>query len=317
VVLVAESEDLRKRLKELNRQPLPTQKRSAAEVSEIRRRIRRMHSERATPERIRYSRDLPRAEAPAQRPRRACGPPVALEEAVGGVEVFAPQGERACLVVSPLDGGGEEWAGLSAELPRRLGEAASGLRRRIRQACGTEELRPEDLLFFDLETTGLAGTPLFLIGTMLWEEGGLVVRQYFARDYSEERAVIALFLGLAQRKRLLISFNGKSFDLPYVRVRAAASGLAFSIDLPHFDLLHECRRIWGRVLPDCRLQTLESCICGRIRQSDIPGSQIPEAYHEFVRTGNAAEIAEILRHNAFDLATLADLMARLPPPGGA
>jgi uncharacterized protein YprB with RNaseH-like and TPR domain len=55
-------------------------------------------------------------------------------------------------------------------------------------------LRPEELLFFDLETTGLSSSPLFLIGTMTWEGPGLVIRQYFARDYSQERAVVSLFL---------------------------------------------------------------------------------------------------------------------------
>ncbi|MHC5033463.1 MAG: ribonuclease H-like domain-containing protein, partial [Planctomycetota bacterium] len=172
-----------------------------------------------------------------------------------------------------------------------------------------------DLIFLDLEATGLAGTPLFLVGTMVWEDEGFVVRQYFARDYSEERAVISLFLGVVARKRLLVSFNGKSFDLPYVRVRAAANGLPFEVNLAHFDLLHECRRVWRHALPDCRLQTLESHICGRHRHSDIPGAEIPDAYHEFVRTGNAAEIVEILDHNLLDLATLADLMVRLPAPG--
>ena len=57
---------------------------------------------------------------------------------------------------------------------------------------------------------------------------------------------------------------------------------------------------------------MESHICGRARHGDIPGAEIPEAYHAFVRTGDAAMIVEILRHNMLDLVTMADIMARLP-----
>ena len=84
------------------------------------------------------------------------------------------------------------------------------------------------------------------------------------------------------------------------------------IDPLHFDLLHESRRVWKDVLPDCRLQTLERHVCGRFRQADIPSSEVPEAYHEFVRTENAWQIVEVLNHNLLDLVTLADLMTRFP-----
>ena len=168
----------------------------------------------------------------------------------------------------------------------------------------------------DLESTGLAGTPLFMIGVMTWEDGGLVVRQYFARDYSEERAVIGLFLAMLKGKELLVSFNGKSFDVPYVRVRAAATGLRLESAPAHLDLLHASRRAWKHVLPNCKLQTLEARICGRVRHGDIPGADIPDAYHTFVRTTNAYQMVRVLEHNRLDLITLADLLVRLPAEDG-
>jgi len=60
------------------------------------------------------------------------------------------------------------------------------------------------------------------------------------------------------------------------------------------------------------LQTLEWHVCQRMRYDDIPGSEIPDAYHAFVRSGNAGQIATILKHNKLDLITLADLMTRFP-----
>ena len=261
---------------------------------------------------ILYRRDLPREEPVAKRLVEPTGPPVVLAEGAPGQEVVCPDGSRAFEVVHPLLDEGDTWAPLCSGFSRELGPAGSALRQRLSSRLGLEDVRPEGVIFMDLESTGLAGTPLFLIGVMTWEDGGLVVRQYFARDYSEERGVIGLFLAELAGKELLVSFNGKSFDVPYVRVRAAATGLRLESVPPHLDLLHASRRAWKHVLPDCKLQTLEARICGRVRRGDIPGADIPDAYHSFVRTSNAYQMVRVLEHNRLDMITLADLMTRLP-----
>jgi hypothetical protein len=219
--------------------------------------------------------------------------PVALHEVVAGVEVFSGDHGPALLIETPI-------AGLDVPV--------------LSNALRLPD--PEDVLFLDLETTGLGATPLFLIGTMACEGGELVVRQYFARDYSEEAAVIALFLTDAAAKRLLVSFNGKAYDVPYVQMRAAANRLPFALDMEHLDLLLECRRAFRGMVPDCKLRTLEAHILGRDREDDIPGEEIPDAYHAFVRTGNAARIADILWHNLRDLVTLGELVVKLGGTAG-
>ena len=172
----------------------------------------------------------------------------------------------------------------------------------------------EEVIVIDLETTGLGHSPLFLIGTLTWEEDNLIVRQYLARNYAEEPAATAAFLDSLPEKKLLVSFNGKSFDIPYLRARAAACGIPYTLTLAHFDLLHTARRLWRGTLPNCRLQTLERHLCARTRGNDIPGADIPDAYHDYVRTGNAAQMVQIIEHNRLDLVTLAELMTRLAEP---
>lgn len=197
---------------------------------------------------------------------------------------------------------------------------------------------PHGTLFLDLETCGFAGSPLFLIGLVWQAEGSLVVDQLFARHYAEERAVLETLWRVAAHQRVLVTFNGKSFDWPMVHDRSTRHHLgrdrrgqsvpAFNSarapltwgrgdprpELAHCDLLHHARRRWKRVLPNCKLQTLERAICNRSRRDDLSGAQVPVAYHEFVRTGNTRHVGAILHHNALDLLTLVQVTLKLLQP---
>ena len=259
-----------------------------------------------------YRRDLPHA-SPTEASKPPSGAHANLTDLVVGKDIQAPDGGQVFLVDTPIAALDPKWQVLCDSLCRSIRTEESPLRRHLASLCQSPP-GLQDVLFLDLETTGLGSSPLFLIGTMVWADDGLVVRQYFARDYSQERAAISMFLQAVTGKKLLVSFNGKSFDLPYVRVRSAATGLAFEIQAAHLDLLHVSRRVWGGSLSDCRLQTLERAICGRLRTGDIPGNLIPQAYHDYVRTGDATQMADCLQHNMLDLVTLADLATRLPEP---
>ena len=174
------------------------------------------------------------------------------------------------------------------------------------------EAASDQFLFMDLETTGLGGSPLFLIGLMHFNRETFLVEQLLARDYSEEPAVLQYYHELSRRFRMLVTFNGKSFDVPQVTDRSFATGTRFEDQgLGHVDLLHEARRRWRDRFPNCKLQTLETLICRRRRVGDIPGDQIPQAYHDFVRSGNAHQMKDILHHNALDLITMAELLVTM------
>ena len=170
------------------------------------------------------------------------------------------------------------------------------------------ETDPKRLLFLDIETCGLTSTPAFLIGTMHLTDDGFRMRQFFARDYTEERAALTHLAGIVGDFETLITYNGKSFDWPYLNDRAVYHAVTLA-DVPgHLDLLHEARRRWKHVLPNCQLQTLEYHVAGRRRVGDLPGSLIPEAYHHYVKTGNARQMVDVIHHNALDLITMAELM---------
>jgi|APSaa5957512576_1039674.scaffolds.fasta_scaffold12038_2 uncharacterized protein YprB with RNaseH-like and TPR domain len=262
-----------------------------------------------TPAVISYERGVPRrSQVPTQPPKPGTDrPPVVLADAVSGSETSHAQFGPAYLVAQVVDDL-EDNDGFSAAFEAALAARETFLGERLELLCPDCPPTPRDIVFMDIETTGLGSAPLFLIGVMLWDERGLEVRQYLARNYAEEAAVIGFFADDCSTRRVLITFNGKSFDVPFIRNRSLVTGVPYTPDLAHFDLLHESRRVWKDVLPNCKLQTLERFVCKRIRHGDIPGDQIADAYHAYVRNEDARDIVTILKHNLLDLITLADLM---------
>lgn len=199
---------------------------------------------------------------------------------------------------------------------------------------------PSRAIYLDLETCGFAGSMVFLIGLLDWHEGEFRLSQLLARHYGEEKAVFHSLWERMADKQVLATFNGKSFDWPMVLDRSTlhrlpvearfqnrhepsfakrvepwpnGSGSA-DTSFIHCDLLHHARRRWKGKLPDCKLQTLERHICRRRRSGDIPGREIPAAYHDFVRSGDAWLLRSVLHHNALDLVTLLQLSLKICLP---
>jgi len=198
---------------------------------------------------------------------------------------------------------------------REFASVLRGARQRVDELkaspalCHVLDAQPEHLLFMDIETCGLYGTALFLVGMMMYEGDQLVFEQHLARDYTEEAAVLHRFARRLDETGVLVTFNGKTFDMNMIRDRCAFHGVDLGDRMPpHLDLLHESRRRWKGKLPNCKLQTLEKHLCGRLRQGDIPGWAIPDAYHRFVDNGDARALADILHHNLLDLLTMAQVL---------
>ncbi len=171
------------------------------------------------------------------------------------------------------------------------------------------------MLFLDIETCGLSAAPVFLVGLCMVGDRNLVLRQLFARDYSEERALLQEIGRLARDFDFLVTFNGKSFDVPFLRDRAIHHRMPFSLELPHLDLLWMARRRWKHALPDCRLKTLEWRVLRRRRAGDVSGAEIPGLYHDFVRRGEPHRLLPVFHHNLLDVVAMAELIPPLFDPG--
>lgn len=178
--------------------------------------------------------------------------------------------------------------------------------------CGLDTLLMKDALFFDTETTGLAGgsgTYAFLVGLGYYEGESFVTEQLLMRDHGDEPALLEYLSYRLQGRSGLVSFNGKTFDAQLLSTRYAMHRLQDPLGhLAHFDLLHICRRLWGNShLPDCRLETLENHVLGAPRVHDTPGWMIPDLFFSFLRDRNPAPLKGVIEHNRRDILAMVGL----------
>jgi uncharacterized protein YprB with RNaseH-like and TPR domain len=287
---------VRDRLKRLTGDDRPPAKPDAkqAEIGELRRRIEQILERRPAT-----------GATPVKRPAPS-GPPLGLDDVVRGEEHETPYG-RVFVVTNELDAG-VFWG------RRRLREFEHVDMADLARLAGDSrvaEFAPTDALFLDTETTGLAGgtgTLAFLIGLGWYENRQFVTRLIFARDFNEETAALWLLGQFAAPRRFLVTFNGKTFDVGLLATRCVLNRLPDPVSaLPHLDLLHPSRRLVGHRLDNSRLITLEQAIVGLSRDQDIPGSEIPQRYFDYLRTRDARLMAEVLEHNRCDVVTMAAL----------
>lgn len=164
-------------------------------------------------------------------------------------------------------------------------------------------------LYIDTETNGLSGgsgTLAFLVGVAAVEGDALVVTQYLLTRFAGEAAMLAALVRAMTPDDRLVSYNGKSFDLPLLTTRCRMQGEAHPFDeLPHLDLLHPVRRLFARRWPDCRLITLEDRLLGFRRRHDLPGAEAPAAWSGYLRQGRVEPLIRVVEHNRQDILSLA------------
>ena len=170
----------------------------------------------------------------------------------------------------------------------------------------------ERVMFFDTETTGLAGgtgTRAFMIGIAQWSGAALHIRQWLITILSAERDLLTAFADILRNDTILASYNGKSYDAPLLATRLRLARLHNPLmGLDHVDLLYPTRRRYKGRWENCRLATIERRVLGVVREDDLPGSEAPAAWLSYLRGGSARNLRRVADHNRQDLASLGGLL---------
>jgi hypothetical protein len=180
----------------------------------------------------------------------------------------------------------------------------------------TARLEQANWLYLDTETTGLSGGTgnlAFMVGVARYAAAGrLQVRQYTLGSFAAERDMLAELGGWIDRDTVLVSYNGRCFDLPLLIARYRLHRLDQQLsELPQLDLMYTVRRAYRDAWPDCRLQTAEQRRLDLHRVDDLPGAEAPAAWRAWLRAGRSGPLSRVLAHNRQDVVSLARLHAAM------
>ena len=169
----------------------------------------------------------------------------------------------------------------------------------------------ENFKFMDIETLGLSNVPIILIGVAEIKGNYIVSSQYFLRDLDEELAVLNAYFSHLDEDSVHVTFNGKTFDVPFIRNRLNYHRVNTNFNLAHIDLMYYAKYLWSNDLPNCQLQTIEKYKFGIERKDDVPGQYIPGYYKTYLEAGNIGPMIPIIEHNKQDIISLAYFLMKM------
>jgi hypothetical protein len=176
--------------------------------------------------------------------------------------------------------------------------------------------KPEELLFVDIETKSLFfETSIIEIGAGYFEGNKFTVKQFTALTDSSEYLVLEEFAKLLPGKKAFVTFNGRTFDIPFIDGRMSYYGGPQTpcdiTGMHNFDLLHFSRSCYRREFDSYSLKAMEAQVLGKQREGDIDGAEVQVYFENFVNTQDPQYIEPIIYHNREDIYAMVELMERL------
>lgn len=174
--------------------------------------------------------------------------------------------------------------------------------------------RFKNAVFFDIETTGFSAVKnaIYLIGCLWTENGRWRLTQWLAQDKSreEQRAVMDAFFKAIGPFTTLVTYNGTTFDLPFIDKKARALGLEQELsDWEHMDLYKNVRGLKRLLkLDNLKLKTVEAFL-GIYREDEYSGGALIPIFETFAKSGNENLKQLLLLHNFEDIK---DMLLILP-----
>lgn len=164
--------------------------------------------------------------------------------------------------------------------------------------------KPEELLFFDIETTGFSGdyNTVYLIGCVWEEKGRLRFIQWFADSKTAESEILNAFFAFLKKFKILVHFNGDTFDIPFLLKRCHALNLPHAFDDVESIDIYKRIKPWKKHLGLTSLkQKAIEAFLGIDREDLFSGGELIAVYEDYLRTKNEDALHLLLLHNEDDL----------------
>ncbi|MEJ2250162.1 MAG: ribonuclease H-like domain-containing protein [Candidatus Lokiarchaeota archaeon] len=178
-----------------------------------------------------------------------------------------------------------------------------------------------------METLGLYDSPIIIIGIGYYTSNNFVISQYFTRDLEEEIAMLDHFKEkIFPQFKCLISYNGKSFDIPYLANRFLyffdENPMISEDEIPyevintifhHIDLYHNCRRKYKGRFSSYTLTAMEEELLNLTRENELPSYLVGVCYKKYQKNPEKyiGLIKECIDHNFFDIYSMPLILKKL------
>ena len=184
----------------------------------------------------------------------------------------------------------------------------------------------KDLLFLDIETLGLYNNPIIMVGIGYYIDTKFIIFQFLARDLEEEISICEhLRKEIFPAFKCFITYNGKSFDIPYLANRFLyffdKNPMVYKSEFiegniskfHHIDLYHNCRRIYKNQFSKYSLTTIEKNLLACKRTNDLPSNMIASYYQKYLKNPKkyAGLVKIIVEHNFQDIQSMPLILDKL------
>ncbi len=165
---------------------------------------------------------------------------------------------------------------------------------------------PEDIVIFDIETTGFTAenTDLYLIGCCYFTAGKWWIKQWFNNDGTSEKEVLVCFLEFIKSYKMILSYNGDGFDLPYLQKKITAYELENPMEqnqTESVDLYRLIRSLKNHLPFENMKQKSLEVFLGLNRLDKYTGGDLIKIYKKYIISANSVDRQLLIQHNYEDL----------------
>ena len=162
-------------------------------------------------------------------------------------------------------------------------------------------------IFFDIETTGLSAknSYIYMIGYGITDNSGNAeITLLFNDDGTpvSEKEMLIYFTDISEHFSHTLTYNGNTFDIPYVRERLKKHDLADIFEsMTSIDLFVLIRKYKAKLhLNSCHQSDIEE-LCGIHRNDFCSGGKLIGVYKKYLKTKDDADLDDLLKHNHDDI----------------
>ena len=175
-------------------------------------------------------------------------------------------------------------------------------------------------VFLDIETTGLSpkNSVCYLIGLAYYKDTSFECTQFFADTPGDEPVILQEFLSYISRFKAVVTYNGDTFDIPYIISRCKCNSLSTESVFPmeHIDLYKTARQVNSLLkLDNLKQKSIENYL-GIDRDDVYSGGELIDTYKEYIikyklKEDTFAELSRLLLHNREDICALPEICSIL------